>query len=198
MIRKGQRYRCQNPNCRDEIEMIKDLREEESNLRCHCGATIKKVYSRPVFRELSAVEAFAAVGDVTLAEHALHQESSMTENIIVASHSVTRNPDDGRLPGKENYDGQSAEDKKGMELLGNRPMRNATGRRTLHVAGRDREQIDGWSGGVNFGCSPHYAGCEQSNQRHQVPSLAPIHAASFQARSSHSRVRRMISRKSPV
>ena len=74
-IRKGQRFRCQNPNCRDEIEMIKDLREEESNLRCHCGATIKKVYSRPVFRELSVVRALAPVGDVTLPKHALAPEN---------------------------------------------------------------------------------------------------------------------------
>ena len=74
-IRKGQRFRCQNPNCRDEIEMIKDLREEESSLQCHCGATIKKIYSRPVFRELSVVRAIAPVGDVTLPEYALAPET---------------------------------------------------------------------------------------------------------------------------
>jgi hypothetical protein len=73
-IRKGQRYRCQNPNCRDEIEMIKDLREVESDLRCHCGARIKKVYWRPVLREFTGVEAMASVGDVTRAMHALIPE----------------------------------------------------------------------------------------------------------------------------
>jgi hypothetical protein len=65
-MRKGQRYRCQNPNCRDEIEVMNNSREEESTFRCHCGATIKKVYSRPVFRELSNVEAIAPVEDGTL------------------------------------------------------------------------------------------------------------------------------------
>ena len=72
---KGQRYRCQNPNCRDEIELIKNLREDESNLRCHCGATIKKVYSRPVFREFSDAEAIAPVGDVALPKYALAPEN---------------------------------------------------------------------------------------------------------------------------
>jgi len=70
-MRKGQRYRCQNPNCRDEIELIKDLREDESSLRCHCGATIKKVYSRPVLWELSGAEAVAPVRDVTPPKYAL-------------------------------------------------------------------------------------------------------------------------------
>ena len=74
-MRKGQRYRCQSPNCRDEIEVKKSSREEESNPRCHCGATMKKVYSRPVFRELSDVEAIAPVGDVTVAKHALTPEN---------------------------------------------------------------------------------------------------------------------------
>ena len=70
-MRKGQRFRCQNPNCRDEIELIKDLGEEESSLRCHCGGTIKKVYSRPVLWELSGAAAVAPVRDVTLPKYAL-------------------------------------------------------------------------------------------------------------------------------
>ena len=72
-MRKGQGYRCQNPNCRDEIEVMKSSTEEESNPRCHCGATTKKAYSRPVFRELS--EAITLVGDVTLAKHAFTPEN---------------------------------------------------------------------------------------------------------------------------
>jgi hypothetical protein len=74
-MRKGQRYRCQNPNCRDEIQVMKHSGEEDSNLRCHCGAKMKKVYSRPVFRELSGVEALAPVGNVTLRRHALAPEN---------------------------------------------------------------------------------------------------------------------------
>jgi hypothetical protein len=105
--------------------------------------------------------------------------------MIVASHEATGNPDEW-LTGKKNSD---AEDKKSMELLGNRRMRNATGSRALYVTGRGREQVDGWSGGVNVGCSPHHAGCDQSSPCHQVPSLAPIYAAGLQARSKHFRVR---------
>ena len=66
--RKGQQYRCQHPNCRDEIEVTKSSREEEPNPRCQCGATMKKVYSRPVFRELSQVEAITLAGDFRLAK----------------------------------------------------------------------------------------------------------------------------------
>ena len=72
---------------------------------------------------------------------------------------------------------------------------------TLLVAGifTLQEGIAGKStgavGGVNFGCSPHHACCGQSNPSRQVPSLAPIYAASFQARCSHFRVRRVIPRK---
>jgi len=74
-MQKGQQYRCQNPNCRDEIEVVKNSREEDSNLRCHCGAKMKKVYSKPVFRELSAVEATARVGDITLPKSALASQN---------------------------------------------------------------------------------------------------------------------------
>jgi len=74
-MQKGQQYRCQNPNCRVEIEVVKNSREEDSNLRCHCGAKMKKVYSRPVFRELSAVEATARVGDITLPKSALASQN---------------------------------------------------------------------------------------------------------------------------
>jgi hypothetical protein len=70
-MRKGQRYRCQNPNCRDEIEMMTNSGEEDSNLRCHCGAKVKKVYSKPVFRELSRAEAITRAGDTTIPKSAL-------------------------------------------------------------------------------------------------------------------------------
>jgi hypothetical protein len=73
-MRKGQPYLCQNPNGRDEVAVTKNSTEEEANLRCHC-TTIKKVYSKPVLREFSGVEAIAPVGDVTLPKHALTPEN---------------------------------------------------------------------------------------------------------------------------
>jgi hypothetical protein len=66
IMRKDQRSRCQNPNCRGEIDVMTNSGEEDSNARCHCGAKMKKVYSKPVFRELSRLEAIARVGDVTI------------------------------------------------------------------------------------------------------------------------------------
>ena len=71
IMRKGQRYRCQNPECRDEIEVTKSSSGEESNPRCRCGGEMKKVYSKPVFRELSRAEAIARVGDIALPKRAL-------------------------------------------------------------------------------------------------------------------------------
>jgi len=70
-MRKGQQYRCQNPNCRDETQVMTNSGEEDSNARCHCGAKMKKVYSKPVFRELSRVEAIARVEDTTIPKIAL-------------------------------------------------------------------------------------------------------------------------------
>ena len=46
-----QRYRCQNPDCRAEIEVKKDSIEGELNPRCCCGAEMKKSYSAPVFKQ---------------------------------------------------------------------------------------------------------------------------------------------------
>jgi len=71
IMRNDQRYRCQNPNCRGEIEMMTNSGKEDSNPRCHCGAKVKKVYSKPVFRELSPVEAIARPGDTTIPKSAL-------------------------------------------------------------------------------------------------------------------------------
>jgi len=71
IIQNGQRYRCQSPNCRDEIE----ARKEGSNALCHCGARMKKVYSKPVFLELSEVEAIAGVGDITPPNSALASQN---------------------------------------------------------------------------------------------------------------------------
>jgi hypothetical protein len=59
-----QTYRCQNPNCRTEMIVIKpSAAVGDKNPRCCCGAEMKKPYSPPVLRELpSQVRAFA--GDV--------------------------------------------------------------------------------------------------------------------------------------
>jgi hypothetical protein len=48
MMRKGQRFRCQNPGCAAEIEVTKDSIEGESGVTCCCGAVMKKPYSKPV------------------------------------------------------------------------------------------------------------------------------------------------------
>ena len=61
IMRKGQRYRCQSPNCRDDIDVMKNSRQEDSDVLCPCGGKMKKVYSNPVVRELSEVEAIEVV-----------------------------------------------------------------------------------------------------------------------------------------
>ncbi len=50
ILRKGQRYRCQNRECAAEIEVAKNSVEGASNPKCCCGAEMKKVYSKPVLR----------------------------------------------------------------------------------------------------------------------------------------------------
>ncbi len=50
ILRKGQRFRCQNRECSAEIEVTKDSVEGASNPKCCCGAKMKKVYSKPVLR----------------------------------------------------------------------------------------------------------------------------------------------------
>ena len=48
MMQRGQRYRCQNPECAAEIEIAKDSIEGRSSLRCCCGAKMKRPYTKPV------------------------------------------------------------------------------------------------------------------------------------------------------
>jgi hypothetical protein len=45
-----QRYRCQNPDCRCEIEVTKTSTEAACNPRCCCGAEMKKLYKEPTFK----------------------------------------------------------------------------------------------------------------------------------------------------
>lgn len=60
IMRKAQRYRCQNRECGAEIEVTKDSIEGESNPRCCCGAEMKKPYSEPVLRTLDKNKAVLA------------------------------------------------------------------------------------------------------------------------------------------
>jgi hypothetical protein len=53
MMTLGQRYICQNPLCRSEIEVTRASAEASGNPICCCGAEMKKPYTSPVFRELS-------------------------------------------------------------------------------------------------------------------------------------------------
>ena len=48
----GTRFCCQNPDCRCEIEVHKTSMEATSNPRCCCGAEMKRIYVKPVLREL--------------------------------------------------------------------------------------------------------------------------------------------------
>jgi len=54
------RYRCQNPDCRAEIE-TDALAEATAIPVCSCGAPMKKVYTAPVFKELDGHPAFSWV-----------------------------------------------------------------------------------------------------------------------------------------
>jgi hypothetical protein len=56
-MRKGQHYRCQNPECRAEIEVREDSIEGVSNPMCRCGAVMKRSYTIPVLRELDRDDA---------------------------------------------------------------------------------------------------------------------------------------------
>jgi hypothetical protein len=51
-MQSGQVYRCQNVECRAEIEVKRASIEGPSNPRCCCGAEMKKVYSKPVLRTI--------------------------------------------------------------------------------------------------------------------------------------------------
>ena len=48
MMQSGQRFRCTNPECAAEIEVIRDSIEGTSSVTCCCGAVMKKPYRKPV------------------------------------------------------------------------------------------------------------------------------------------------------
>jgi hypothetical protein len=44
---QGQRWRCENPECGGEIEVITSSRVDGANPRCACGAVMKRPYTKP-------------------------------------------------------------------------------------------------------------------------------------------------------
>jgi hypothetical protein len=47
-VRRGERWRCQNPDCRSEIFVTPSSRVRVgATLRCSCGEIMKKPYARP-------------------------------------------------------------------------------------------------------------------------------------------------------
>jgi hypothetical protein len=50
MMRKGQQFRCQNPECAAEIEITKGSIEGKSSFTCCCGGAMKQPYSKPVLK----------------------------------------------------------------------------------------------------------------------------------------------------
>ena len=53
--RVGQIHRCQNRDCGCEIRINRPPAHADANLRCGCGAEMKKIYRKPVFRVLTSV-----------------------------------------------------------------------------------------------------------------------------------------------
>lgn len=63
VMRTGQRFICQNRDCRAEILVMKDCTDGHSNPRCACGADMKRHYVKPAVRELDRdAAAVACVG----------------------------------------------------------------------------------------------------------------------------------------
>jgi hypothetical protein len=54
IVARGQSYRCINPDCRCEIEVIEPPAEAVFNPRCCCGAEMKKPYTKPAVRSPDA------------------------------------------------------------------------------------------------------------------------------------------------
>jgi predicted nucleic acid-binding Zn ribbon protein len=51
---EGQVYRCQNRECGFEIKVIHAPAHARATPRCCCGAEMKKIYRKPVFRPLGS------------------------------------------------------------------------------------------------------------------------------------------------
>jgi len=58
------RFVCQSATCRREVTLQPSNGTGQiSNPRCTCGSEMKKVYTKPAFRELSKAEAELLLGD---------------------------------------------------------------------------------------------------------------------------------------
>jgi hypothetical protein len=56
-IRKGERWRCQNPACQSEISVIASSEVVNGkNPRCSCGNPMKKPYVRPEMKMVPSTE----------------------------------------------------------------------------------------------------------------------------------------------
>lgn len=51
-LKLGERYVCQNPLCKSEIEVTRPSTDTARNPTCGCGGPMKKPYRRPQLREL--------------------------------------------------------------------------------------------------------------------------------------------------
>lgn len=54
IITEGQIYRCQNIECRCEVEVVQRSIDASLNPRCCCGTKMKKAYTTPVLQELTS------------------------------------------------------------------------------------------------------------------------------------------------
>ena len=63
LMMRGQIYRCQNRHCNCEIIVTQPSIEGSSNLRCCCGALMKKPYSPPVLQELPSNDLVGQTAD---------------------------------------------------------------------------------------------------------------------------------------
>ncbi len=60
------RFVCQSATCRREVTLqTVNGTGYIANPRCTCGSEMKKVYSKPAFRELSKAEAELLLGEPT-------------------------------------------------------------------------------------------------------------------------------------
>lgn len=53
-LKLGERYVCQNPLCKCEIEITRASIDTNGTPKCACGSPLKKPYRSPAFRELAA------------------------------------------------------------------------------------------------------------------------------------------------
>jgi hypothetical protein len=52
-MRVGQKFRCQNLDCRSEVVVVEASVESVRNPRCCCGDEMKKQYCKPTFKKQS-------------------------------------------------------------------------------------------------------------------------------------------------